>query len=399
MSTSIGPKISDTSLVFSYDIRNINSWRGKPTTNYYSNPDTTWNGTTFNIGYNYDSTTAPTHSFNWIPGVPNPAGANAVLRYYSGANSGYKFFSLDTNTVPTTQNYTYSFYARIFAGPTSTSNLNNTQLWRNNGAGDQAVTGDWNPTFTSEWVKYVAYGSVASSNILQYLPIHGGAILPGYTIDYCGFQLEPGIVASPWNYGSARTTTNCLLDQTKRSTLTLQTDVAYDSDGTPKFAGTVNSFIQTNATVVPAGLVPYTVSCWVKRPGNSGTQTFLSAWTSATTSNAFYLSFNAGETMRFSDNWTGVPVPGSAVVNTWINIVAVNEGNNAKIYVNGELKATKGNTLAYTGTGPLVIGRQGEYNIGEFFTGEVDEVQVYTRAFNENDVQKHYNANRGVYGV
>ena len=399
MSTNIGPRISDTSLAFSYDIRNSNSWLGKPTRNYITNPDAGWSGTIFNLGYNSDFTTAPFQSHTWVPGVPNPAGANAVLRYYSGANTGYKFWSLDSETVPTTQNYTFSYYARIFAGPASSSTVNNSQLWRNNNAGDQAVTGDWNPTFTTQWAKYVGYGSVASGNILQYFSIHGGAILAGYTIDFCGFQLEPGIVGSPWSYGSARTTTNCLLDQTRRSTLTIQTDVAYDSDGTPKFAGSANSFIQTNATVVPNGATPYTVSCWVKRPSSSGTQTFLSAWTAANTSNSFFLGFNGGNVMRFSDSWGGITVPGAEATNTWINIIAVNEGNNAKIYINGELKATRGSALTYTGTGPLVIGRQGEYNIGEFFTGEVDEVQVYTRAFNENEVQKHYNSNRGIYGV
>jgi hypothetical protein len=399
MSTNIGPRISDTSLAFSYDVRNANSWRGKPTRNYITNPDAGWSGTAFNLGYNTDTTAAPTHTHTWVTGVPNPAGANAVLRYYTGANTGYKFWTLDSETVPTTQNYTFSYYARIFAGPASSSNLSNTQLWRNNLAGDQGVTGSWNPTLTSQWNKYVGYGSVASGNILQYFPIHSGVLTGGYTIDYCGFQLEPGIVGSPWSYGSSRTTTNCLLDQTRRSTLTFQADVDYDSDGTPKFAGTINSYIQTNATVVPNGATPYTVSCWVKRPSNVGVQTFLSAWTSANGGNSFYLGFNGGNSVRFSDSWSAVNVPGADVTNTWINITAVNEGNNAKIYLNGELQVTKGSALTYTGTGPLVIGRQGEYTIGEFFTGEVDEVQVYTRAFNENEVRKHYNSNRGVYGV
>jgi hypothetical protein len=399
MTTGIGPTIRSSNLSFSYNIRSKESWLGKPTTNYYSNPDTTWNGSGFNLGYNSDFTTAPLQSYTWVPGVPNPAGANAVLRYFSGANTGYKFFSVDTNTVPTTQNYMFSYYARLFAGPASSSNLNNSQLWRNNNAGDQGVTGDWNPTFTTQWQKFSVYGSVASSNILQLFPIHGGAITAGYTIDYCGFQLEPGTVASPWSYGTSRTSTNSLLDETGRNTLTIQSGVLYDTDGTPRFDGTVNSFIQTNANVVPAGAVPYTVSCWVKRPSNAGTQTFLSAWTGANSSNSFFLGFNGGNVMRFSDSWSGITVPGAEVINTWINVIAVNEGNNAKIYVNGELKATRGSALTYTGTGPLVIGRQGEYNIGEFFAGEVDAVQVYNTAFSAGDVQKHFNATRGPYGV
>ena len=399
MSTSVGPNINKTNLRFSYDLRNNNSWRGKPTTNYITNPDAGWNGSNFNLGYNSDFTTAPIQTHTWVPGVPNPAGANAVLRYYSGATTGYKFWSLDSTTVPTTQNYTFSYYARIFAGPSGSNNLNNNQLWRNNNAGDQGTTGDWNPTFTTQWQKFSVYGSVASSNILQFFPIHNGIITAGYTLDYCGFQLEPGIVGSPWSYGSSRTTTNALLDQGGTSTLTIGADVAYDSDGTPKFVGSALSYIQTNATVVPAGLVPYTVSCWVKRPSNSGTQTFLSSWTAGNTSNSFFLGFNGGNVMRFSDSWGGITVPGADVTNTWINIVAVNEGNNAKIYINGELKATRESALTYTGTGPLVIGRQGEYNLGEFFTGEVDEANVYNKAFTDVEVSKHYNATRGSYGV
>lgn len=403
MTTGIGPTIRNSNLVFSYNVRSRESWLGKPTTNYYANPDTTWNGSNFALGYNSDFTTAPTQSYTWVPGVPNPAGANAVLRYYSGATQGYKYFSLDSASVPTTQNYMFSYYARIFAGPTGSSNLNNGQLWRNNLVGDQGVVGDWNPTFTTQWQKFAVYGSVTASNILQLFPIHGGSILPGYTIDYCGFQLEPGTVASPWSYGSSRTTTNSLLDQTGRNTLTIQSGVQYDTDGTPKFDGTVNSYISTNSLTVPNRNAPYTVAFWIKRTRTNVLETFISSWTNATISNAFYLGFNGGagaNIMRFGDGWGDAVVPGVGVTNTWINIIAVNEVNDAKIYVNGSLAVSRGAPLSYTGTSSLLtIGRQGEFTGGEFFSGEIDQVDIYNASFTATDAQKYFNATRGPYGV
>jgi len=73
-----------------------------------------------------------------------------------------------------------------------------------------------------------------------------------------------------------------------------------------------------------------------------------------------------------------------------MNLVGVNTGTNAFIYLNGALAATKGSALTYTGTGPLLMGRQGEL-AGEYFLGSMNNVQIYNRALTAAEVLNNYN--------
>ena len=74
-------------------------------------------------------------------------------------------------------------------------------------------------------------------------------------------------------------------------------------------------------------------------------------------------------------------------------------GSNAYIYLNGSLSATKGSALTYTGTGPFLIGRQGEYAGGEYFGGRISSVMVYNRALSSTEILQNYNTQKGKFGL
>jgi len=125
--------------------------------------------------------------------------------------------------------------------------------------------------------------------------------------------------------------------------------------------------------VVPPGGYPYTVSVWFKRTANNGLREMISQWINTYSGQSFYLGFN-GDNVRFSDSWNSVNV-GLVFDANWYHLAAVSTPNNAYLYVNGVLKATKGSALTYTGIHDLWFGRQGYLN-GEYFSGLMDEVRI-----------------------
>jgi len=162
-----------------------------------------------------------------------------------------------------------------------------------------------------------------------------------------------------------------------------------------------SQYINMNASaIVPAGASSYSVSTWVYRTrNNAGAEEVLSQWTTATSSNAFFFGFN-GSNVRFSDNWNNVTVSGAGTINTWMNLVGVNfGGSNGHIYLNGNLMAVKGSALTYTGTGNMIIGKQGEYTGGEYFSGKIGQILVYNKALNKGEILSNYYSIKSRYGL
>jgi hypothetical protein len=151
-------------------------------------------------------------------------------------------------------------------------------------------------------------------------------------------------------------------------------------------------------SVVGAGSSPYTVIVWCKRDrNNAGYEELLSQWTNAGSGNSFFFGFD-GTSVRFTDNWNPVTVPGASVTGEWMCLVGVNTGSNAFIYLNGVLMATKGSALTYTSTGTMIIGRQGELS-SEYFDGSIAIIQIYNRALSADEILTNFNAQRYRFGI
>lgn len=114
MALEHSPNIITNGLLLYYDMYNTKkSFLGKPTTNYMPYPYASYNGTSFVFDYNTPTNGA---TYTYIVDAYNPINAPGVLEYYTGATD-YKYFSVDSTTVPTTGTYTFSYYARLINGP------------------------------------------------------------------------------------------------------------------------------------------------------------------------------------------------------------------------------------------------------------------------------------------
>jgi len=166
--------------------------------------------------------------------------------------------------------------------------------------------------------------------------------------------------------------------------------------GTLKFDGTNDYASGFGSSIVPTSTVQYTVSMWVYRTRNNvGYEELLSQWTSANSGNSFFFGFN-NSNVRFTDNWSDVVVSGAGNTNIWMNLVGVYTVSNAFIYLNGVLVATRGSGFSYTGTGPLILGRQGEL-ASEYFGGNISNVLIYNKALSATEVAQNYEAQKSKF--
>jgi hypothetical protein len=77
----------------------------------------------------------------------------------------------------------------------------------------------------------------------------------------------------------------------------------------------------------------------------------------------------------------------SLSLHAWSHIAVTNDGNKIRLYVNGELVDTGWSSdVKAGGEGPLTIGGNEGFEEGEYFSGKIDEVRVYDRALDGQEV-------------
>ncbi len=82
----------------------------------------------------------------------------------------------------------------------------------------------------------------------------------------------------------------------------------------------------------------------------------------------------------------GATASPALALNTWTHVATTYDGATVRVYVGGVQVATRAVTGALqNGTGPLRIGGNGVWP-GEFFSGRIDEVRVYSRALSAAEV-------------
>ena len=401
MSLIQSPSVVTNGLVFYYDLANQKkSWIGAPTTNVIVNPEALWTGTTYNLngsGYLYDATSAPTHSLSYDSTVARPIGGRGILRYNTGANTGYKYWAV-RGYVPSAGTYTFSYYARL-RGNNMSAQLSPNQLWRDTGT-DKSVSGDWNPTYTTEWKRYTTTGYVTT--YLDYFPVHGSSVPGGYELEMCGFQLEAGSVASTFVVGT-RSNTQAIKDLSNSVTVTAN-NLTYNSDNTFEWAGT-GQYLSYSAPEMYSHTIEFVVY-------NPGTQTFAYpsfyqqygqqgalgyAW--------IYLSGNSSTvTYQFANGTTNALSWANAVpANTYTHLAFVANylTQTVSLYKNGELMSsqTSSNIRPIPASTAYVGNYQGQASSSYDLKGKLPIYRVYKRALSSAEVQTNFNSIRGRYGL
>jgi hypothetical protein len=397
MALNQSPQIVTNGLAFYYDMGNPQkSWRGAPTTNYITFPEASYNGSSFvNFGYNYANLGA---TYTYGAGVSNPVNAPGVLQYFTGT-TGYKFFSIDSTSLPVTGTYTFSYYARLVGS--GSNNVGNGQLWRANGS-DRGVTGDWNPTFTSEWRRYSTTGPAEAGTILQYFPIHSGSITGGYTIEYCGFQLEVGSYATPFVIGS-RSNTQAVVDLTGNTTITASS-LTYNSNGTFSFNGSSNFIsIANSSTIRPA--TELTIEYIIQGVTPPSWNPILGYGNGDYTNGNYLVWIEAGGGLHGLcrvNNTEYRCTPAQNISNSILThvIYTMKTGDAIRPYFNGVASVTTTSlpigTFTYNATASSY---QVSGSGGSWFNGSIPIVKFYNRALTAAEVQQNFNALKGRYGL
>ncbi|WP_218653201.1 Calx-beta domain-containing protein [Nostoc sp. TCL26-01] len=150
-----------------------------------------------------------------------------------------------------------------------------------------------------------------------------------------------------------------------------------------KFDG-VDDYLESPSSIIPTQGTnhPFTVSVWAKIDliVQAGLFELVSQGTSG---NAFYLGGLGGK-IRVGDTWsnTGVNVPSDGL---WHLYTVVRDTNNTHLYIDGELKASKGSAIANPANTKFWVGRQ--YLGGEFPKATIADISVWNTALSSTQVQ------------
>jgi len=149
---------------------------------------------------------------------------------------------------------------------------------------------------------------------------------------------------------------------------------------------TIDVWVNWNQFCV-GGALDEIISWWA-----SGTQTYSDGFL-GTSIISPYSPTNPG--IRFGDDWvgTGVTFTAATDVNKWWNIMAIKSSNNAYIYINGELRATKGSALDWGFNNYAYVAAHGG-GATEFLDGKIASLRLYNRALTAAEVLQNYNATK-----
>lgn len=372
MAVNISSGAVSSNVIFAYDMNNSRSFKGKPTTNFFTSP-TNYSGQ----GTKWDVVNAAENSI-----VLYATSTDWVMRWdYFGWTSGTQ--------------YTLSFQYR--------SDVNSSSLVIDNDGNDDNT---WNNTLTcsTEWQTYTATRTATSSGY-TYLYMRRSS---GGNIFVRNVQLEASSFASPFVLGT-RTNTQAVYDMAGRNIITA-TNLTYNSNNTFSFNGSSGYMTTPHANIRPTSGI--TMEAWFKPSSASGTQVFIGSQYGTGSNNSYALWWENGD-----GGWTaGVNVTGSLnytqstytkTVGQWYHYVHTYDGSYQRTYVNGNLlnETARSGSINYD-TNNTLLALGGDFNgtgynagIGILAAGDVSVLRIYERGLSTAEVLQNYNALKRRYGL
>lgn len=180
---------------------------------------------------------------------------------------------------------------------------------------------------------------------------------------------------------------------------TLTSDRNSVVNGAYAFGGTSQSLRKTSGTVgLPNINGAMTISAWVKQDNTTGYQDIV-AITNGTTGNQFRM-FPGGylQASQWSTAVTSVGTTTQTPAGSWHHVVFTYTGSGTgwTIYMDGNILPLNGGITAPQTGAPTAL-YIGTWGSGEWFLGSIDDVRVYNRVINANEVGALYGSyNSGV---
>jgi Concanavalin A-like lectin/glucanases superfamily/Immunoglobulin I-set domain len=163
---------------------------------------------------------------------------------------------------------------------------------------------------------------------------------------------------------------------------------------------TAVSFNASSEVVVPYGSVlgihaPFSAEVWAQAGSNPAGAAVVSAGNLGGTRSGWLIYNNVGGVWTFrlyNQNGanTSLSISGGVADSNWHHIVAVFDGTNGSLYIDGALAAgpTAATGFVPDPDSPLTIGGRSD---GAFlYNGSIDEVAIYTNAISASDISAHY---------
>ena len=379
MSCNSGPNNSTNGLVFEFDMNNTKkSWKGAPTTNLFSNPNTLSTGWVGNQGGGsgtIDLNTTTTAPFGGV-----------AYRIY-GASGGSTWTQQVSGLSTATTYYISVYYLAVGWTPFFYSPANVTY-------GSMVYTA----IPGSAWVKMTSTLTTTVTN--PYIGIHVGWSPGTAYAFYWGIQLETSLT-TPFISGT-RSNTQVIADLTGKNTVTA-TSLTYASDGTFSFNGTSDYLtIPFNASLFTFNN-EQTIIIWMKNNSPSAArrnpydQAYAGGGT-ITHENDTNFNYYYGTQGGNGTPYTSITSSFSVVVGETAMICLTRNTSTLSWYKNGVLSNSTANPYGgtvVTGTNNIRIGT----GYAGYFGGNLYNVQLYNRALSAAEVKQNFNALRGRYGL
>lgn len=142
----------------------------------------------------------------------------------------------------------------------------------------------------------------------------------------------------------------------------------------------------------------FSLSLWVRMSGGGGDRSLLSSRSTATGAKGYTLSINNSDQVEVRlgqgspNSWgatTGLPL----LSNAWTHIVFTYDGSTIRLYQNGTLQGSSVSAYTQNISQPFYLGAGGTENspaASDFFTGDIDEVAIWSGVLSASEVQTIY---------
>ena len=179
---------------------------------------------------------------------------------------------------------------------------------------------------------------------------------------------------------------------------------------------TASNYIKFGTGVPVTGLTNSSMSIFVRILQNTGHENaaiLFSRYGTTTNNGGFQLTYGTNNQKFYlehrtggitSDYYGGASSTTTAVLNTWYQVCATIEGNQRKLYINGQLEmATQsgyGNTASYISLNTY-IGNQSDVDTSFSYYACIDFscAMIYNRALSASEVSQNFNVLRYRFGI